>query len=100
MRKRENDRIERENHAFAKRLFENHGSVPQVHNLEKEFLNNRELKQRVMRVKKTLPGLQLGKRATAVPPLEADPQALVDRANKSISGSINGGTKSKKHLGS
>jgi hypothetical protein len=34
VRKRENDRIERENHAFAKRLFENSGSVPQVKNLE------------------------------------------------------------------
>lgn len=28
VRKRENDRIERENHAFAKRLFENGGSIP------------------------------------------------------------------------
>ncbi len=28
VRKAENERIERENHAFAKRLFENKGSVP------------------------------------------------------------------------
>lgn len=77
VRKRENDRIERENHAFAKRLFENSGSIPQVHHLEKAFLENRNLKQRVMRVKKTLPGLVLGKRATAVPPLEESKSAAV-----------------------
>lgn len=41
VRKRENDRIERENHAFAKRLFENCGSVPQVHSLENQFCENR-----------------------------------------------------------
>lgn len=70
VRKRENDRIERENHAFAKRLFENSGSIPQVHKLEREFSSNRELKNRVIRVKKTLPGLKLGNRATALPPLE------------------------------
>ena len=78
-------------------MFENCGSVPQVHNLEKEFLNNRELKQRVMRVKKTLPGLVLGKRATAVPPLE-EKSALVEQAQKSISGSLIG-DKSKKSIG-
>ena len=44
VRKRENDRIERENHAFAKRLFENCGSVPQVQSLELAFVDNRSLK--------------------------------------------------------
>lgn len=72
VRKKENDRIERENHAFAKRLFENSGSIPQVHNLEKAFMNNRQAKQRIMRVKKTLPGLVLGKRANALPPLDEE----------------------------
>jgi len=60
VRKRENDRIERENHAFAKRLFENSGSIPQVGTLEQQYRQNMEHKNRVMRVKKTLPGLNFG----------------------------------------
>lgn len=70
VRKKENDRIERENHAFAKRLFENKGSVAQVKALEAQFQQSRHMKDRVMRVKKTLPGLVLGVRNTALPPLE------------------------------
>lgn len=72
VRKRENDRIERENHAFAKRLFENSGSIPQVGQLEQSFQQNIAHKQRVMRVKKALPGLQFGMRATQLPPLAED----------------------------
>jgi len=37
-------------------------------------------KNRVMRVKKTLPGLVLGMRATALPPLMEDPAELKGQA--------------------
>jgi hypothetical protein len=38
VRKAENDRIERENHSFAQRLFLNASSVPAALSLEREFV--------------------------------------------------------------
>ena len=67
IRKRENERIERENHAFAKRLYENRGQISKVKH-DQDYLQHLELKQRVQRVKKNLPGFN-GK-ATQLPPLD------------------------------
>ena len=98
VRKRENDRIERENHAFAKRRFENCASVPQVHSLQNQFVQNRELKHRVMRVKKTLPGLTFGKR-TALEPLE-ERSVVMAKGHAAMSGAQLSGSQSKHGLGS
>jgi len=69
-----------------------------VHDLEHAFVNNRELKHRVMRVKKTLPGLILGKRATALPPLE-EKSAVIAKGQMAMSGQLSGAA-SKKSLAS
>jgi hypothetical protein len=56
MRKRENERIERENHAFAKRLFQNSGMIRKT-DMDKFYEQSQLHKNRIRRVKKTLPGL-------------------------------------------
>lgn len=56
VRRRENERIERENHAFAKRLFQNHGSLSKQ-KFDLQYARNCELKSRIARVKKPLPNL-------------------------------------------
>ena len=68
IRRKENDRIERENHAFAKRLFQNQGSISK-HKLDLQYNQNLELKNRIRKVKKPLPNLGAG-RANQLPPLE------------------------------
>ena len=67
IRRRENERIERENHAFAKRLFQNHGSISKQR-LDQHFNQQMELRGRISRVKKPLPNL--GGRANALPPID------------------------------
>ena len=67
MRRKENDRIERENHAFAKRLFQNAGSISK-HKLDLQYQENLALKNRIRRVKKPLPGVN-GR--ASLPPLES-----------------------------
>jgi len=63
-------------------------------------MHNRNMKDRVMRVKKTLPGLVLGKRATELPPLyeksELEAEALkhmskgaLDRSSNKIASTKN-----------
>jgi len=98
VRKRENDRIERENHAFAKRLFENSGSIPQVGQLEQEFMRNQNHKTRVMRVKKALPGLQFGQRATQLPPLHEDINELKGQGEKHMASRKNFNSNSKSNF--
>lgn len=58
VRKRENERIERENHAFAKRLFQNTGMIRKtdLDNFSQEVSMHAN---RIRRVKKILPGLKL-----------------------------------------
>ena len=56
IRRKENERIERENHAFAKRLFQNSGSISKQR-LDLQFQQQLELKNRIRRVKKPLPNL-------------------------------------------
>lgn len=68
VRRRENERIERENHAFAKRLFQNSGSISKQ-KLDLQYQTNLEIRNRIKRVKKTLPNLNNG-RATQLPPLD------------------------------
>ena len=46
IRRRENERIERENHAFAKRLFQNPGCISKQ-KFDLEFNNHMVLKQRI-----------------------------------------------------
>lgn len=67
VRRKENERIERENHAFAKRLFQNPSSISKQR-FDVDFNRNLQLKQRISRVKKPLPNLN--GRATMLPPLE------------------------------
>jgi len=49
----------------------NASSVPAALSLEREFVTKQEMKYRVMRVKKTLPGMLSGGKATALPPMYA-----------------------------
>lgn len=67
VRKRENERIERENQAFAKRLFHNPGSISK-RRLDIEATNQEDLRNRICKVKKPLPNLS-GARNTQLPPL-------------------------------
>ena len=67
IRRKENERIERENHAFAKRLFQNTGSISKQ-KLDEQYKAQVAVKNRIQRVKKPLPNLN--GRATLLPPLE------------------------------
>lgn len=67
VRRKENERIERENHAFAKRLFQNPSSISKQ-KFDLQFNSHLQLKERISRVKKPLPNLN--GRATMLPPLE------------------------------
>jgi len=66
IRRKENERIERENHAFAKRLFHNNGSISKQ-KLDEQYKSQMQLKERITRVKKPLPNLN--GRATLLPPI-------------------------------
>ena len=66
VRRKENERIERENHAFAKRLFQNASSISKQ-KLDLQYNQQLELRNRIRKVKKPLPNL--GGRATQLPPL-------------------------------
>ena len=68
VRKKENERIERENHAFARRLFQNGGSISKQ-KLDFSHNQNMELRNRISRVKKALPNLGHG-RSIQLPPLD------------------------------
>ena len=61
VRRKENERIERENHAFAKRLFQNNSSISKQ-KLDVQHNQQMELRNRIRKVKKPLPNL--GGRAT------------------------------------
>ena len=54
MRKRENERIERENHKFAKRLYSNTGSISKKQ-LDDDFSRIISLKKMIQRCKKNRP---------------------------------------------
>jgi hypothetical protein len=70
VRRKENERIERENHAFARRLFQNSGSMSKEI-FEIQYNHHLEHRNRISRVKKILPNLN-GR--VALPPLEASIQ--------------------------
>lgn len=53
MRKREYERIERENHAFAKRLFSNKGNIKKS-NFDEHFEKHEQHRSRIQRKFKTL----------------------------------------------
>lgn len=54
VRKRENERIERENHKFAQRLFTNGGAINSK-KLEEEFKLQEKYRSNISRVKKSKP---------------------------------------------
>lgn len=66
VRKRENDRIERENHKFAKRLYSNQGSISRQ-KLENDYQSILKFKKMLSRVKKNKPSFN--GRFHALPPL-------------------------------
>lgn len=78
-RRRDNARIERENHAFAKRLFSNSGSISKSA-LDRAYLEQLKIKQRISRIKKNRPIFQ--GRYSALPPL-ASPNSA-DLHSKSV----------------
>ena len=51
MRKKENERIERENQAFAKRLFDNAGCISKK-KLDQEYYNNTMYRNNLLKVNK------------------------------------------------
>lgn len=51
MRKKENERIERENQAFAKRLFDNSGHISKK-KLDQEYYNNTMYRKNLMKLNK------------------------------------------------
>jgi Hemingway/CFA97 len=57
-RKRDQERIERENFALAKRLYNNTAQI-QKHELERSYKENKLIGERIRRVKDVLPGLKL-----------------------------------------
>ena len=69
IRKKENERIERENHAFAKRLFQNNSSISK-HKLDVQYNQQQELRNRIKKVKKPLPNLS-GRANNQLLPLNA-----------------------------
>jgi hypothetical protein len=72
-RKRENERIERENHEFAKRLYSNSGSISRQ-KLENDYKSIVSFKKMISRVKKNKPSYN--GRFMSLPPLKnksADP---------------------------
>lgn len=66
IRKRENDRIERENHKFAKRLYSNTGCINRQ-KLESDYQSILQYKKMISRVKKNKPSFN--GRFQALPPL-------------------------------
>ena len=70
IRKRENERIERENQAFAKRLYHNNASISK-RQLDVQATTQEDLRNRICKVKKPLPNLS-GARNTQLPPLTHD----------------------------
>mmetsp|Transcript_60270 Transcript_60270/g.82824 ORF Transcript_60270/g.82824 Transcript_60270/m.82824 type:complete len:142 (+) Transcript_60270:188-613(+) len=58
IRKKENDRIEKENHAIAKRLFEKPGSINRKR-MDDSWNQHLKLKKQVCKLKKPLPGIKL-----------------------------------------
>jgi len=58
LRKKENERIEKENHAIAKRLFEKPGSLSKKR-MDESWNQHIKLKHRVSKLKRPLPGIKL-----------------------------------------
>mgnify|MGYP003893381491 FL=1 len=54
VRKRENERIERENHKFAKRLFENNGIISKKH-LEEDYMQQEKYRVQIAKVRASKP---------------------------------------------
>jgi hypothetical protein len=68
VRKKENERIERENHAFAKRLFDRQGVISKK-NMDDQFTSHCKYKKQVQKVKKRkMPNY--GGRSNLLPPIE------------------------------
>lgn len=65
-RKNENKRIERENHAFAKRLYSNTGSIKKAA-LDAQYQLVKELRIRISKVKKNK--LNVGGKYIILPPI-------------------------------
>lgn len=51
VRKKENERIERENHAFAKRLFDKSGSLSKK-KMDEEYYSHIKYKKQILKVSK------------------------------------------------
>jgi hypothetical protein len=80
-RKKENDRIERENFAFAKRLYNNQGFIKKKE-MEAHYQEMQKIKQRISKVKKHRP--IFNGRFEALPPLKENSiSAAVSRNFKS-----------------
>ena len=51
VRKLQNDKIERENHAFAKRLFDKSGSLSKK-KMDEEYFNHMKYRRQIQKIKK------------------------------------------------
>ena len=75
VRRKENERIERENHAFAKRLYSNTGSISKKQ-LESDYRSIMNYKKNITRVKKNRPSYN--GRFQHLPPLSMRRAASTD----------------------
>ena len=82
IRKKENDRIERENHAFARRLFQNGGNISKKQH-DMAHAEQLALRGRIQRANKKLPGVGRH-RNTQLPPLDSSAFARSKRSAFSI----------------
>lgn len=78
-RKKENERIERENHGLAKRLFENGGAISKK-TLDKEYQQIAQYKKMIQRTKPKKPVFQ--GRFSSLPPLRRGSVQLNTSASK------------------
>lgn len=73
LRRRENERIERENQAFAKRLREKNGQLSKKR-FDEEFYNHLKYKKQIMKVTRKLP--KMNGRTGLLPPLDMSQENL------------------------
>lgn len=78
IRRRDNERIERENHAFAKRLFSNSGNIKKSA-LDAAYQEQLKLRNRISKVKKNRPVFQ--GRFSALPPIKNSSQKPMGSPN-------------------
>ena len=79
VRRKENERIEKENHACAKRLYSNTGSISKKQ-LESDYKSILQYKKMIGRVKKNRPNFN--GRFSQLPPLTMNRAASQDRLNE------------------